>query len=93
VLHRLLAVREAAAGLLILTTEEHAAHAARDAVVEARRFGVDQLAAGRDHGGSVALPLPAGCQPMARWLVGELLFHACPGLLCVPDCYVSRTAM
>jgi hypothetical protein len=42
VLDPLLAVLEAAAAQCVLTAEECAAHAARDAVVEARRFGVDR---------------------------------------------------
>lgn len=46
VLDPLLAVLEAATGQLVLPAEECATHAARDAVVETRRFGVDQVAAG-----------------------------------------------
>jgi hypothetical protein len=80
ILDPLLAVLEATAGEFILTAKERAANAARDAVVEARRGGVDEMAAGRGHGDSLAPCERVVCQRIARQRVGELLFDACPGL-------------
>jgi hypothetical protein len=48
-------------------------------VVEARRRGIDQLAAGGGHGASMARIARAVCQRVARGGVGNLLFDACPG--------------
>jgi hypothetical protein len=49
-------------------------------VEEARRRGIDQFAAGRCHGASMAQRARAVCQRVARSGVGNLLFDACPGL-------------
>jgi hypothetical protein len=49
-------------------------------VVEARSGVVDEMAAGRGHGDSLAPCDRVVCQRIARQRVGELLFDACPGL-------------
>jgi hypothetical protein len=73
------AVLEAATGEFILAAEERATNAARDAVLEARRSGINQLAAGRCHGGGMATLARRVCQWVARSVVGNLQFDACPG--------------
>jgi len=71
-------VVEAAPHQRIFAAQKGAAHAAADAVIEARGSGIDELAAGCGQGCSVTGREALGNQQIARRCVGKRLFDACP---------------